>query len=78
MATSDVAPVVLVHGAWHGPWCWDRVEPPLRARGIKTITVDLPSMDVAAGYVTTVHDDAKALRAALDVLDKPAVVVGHS
>jgi len=35
-------------------------------------------MDVNAGYVTTVHDDAKTLRAALDALDRPAVVVGHS
>ena len=24
---------VLVHGAWHGGWCWDRVAPLLRAAG---------------------------------------------
>src|SRR3954452_6420662 len=24
---------VLVHGAWHGGWCWDRVAPRLRAAG---------------------------------------------
>ena len=24
---------VLVHGAWHGSWCWDRVARSLRARG---------------------------------------------
>ncbi|GAA2352973.1 alpha/beta fold hydrolase [Saccharopolyspora halophila] len=24
---------VLVHGAWHGGWCWDRVAPLLRAEG---------------------------------------------
>ncbi len=72
------SPVVLEHGAWHGPWCWDRVVPLLRDRGIETIAIDLPSMDVNAGYVTTVHDDARTLRAALDTLDRPAVVVGHS
>ena len=75
---DNPSPVVLVHGAWHGPWCWDRVTPLLHARGIDTVTVDLPSMDVNAGYVTTVHDDAKTLRAALDALDRRAVVVGHS
>ena len=75
---SDPAPVVLVHGAWHGPWCWDRVTPLLHDRGIKTIALDLPTMDTGAGYVTTVHDDAKTLRAALDAIDRPAVVVGHS
>jgi pimeloyl-ACP methyl ester carboxylesterase len=67
-----------VHGAWHGPWCWDRVVPPLTERGVETISLDLPSMDVNAGYVTTRHDDAKALRAELDALVRPAVVVGHS
>lgn len=72
------APAVLVHGAWHGPWCWDRVTPLLRDRGIDTHTVDLPSMDVHAGYVTNVHSDAEALRKMLDALDRPAVVVGHS
>ncbi|MEM7210632.1 MAG: alpha/beta fold hydrolase [Pseudomonadota bacterium] len=24
---------VLLHGAWHGGWCWERVAEPLRARG---------------------------------------------
>ena len=24
---------VLVHGAWHGGWCWDRVAPLLREAG---------------------------------------------
>lgn len=24
---------VLLHGAWHGSWCWARVADPLRARG---------------------------------------------
>ncbi len=24
---------VLLHGAWHGGWCWEKVAAPLRARG---------------------------------------------
>ncbi|TMH39656.1 MAG: alpha/beta hydrolase, partial [Betaproteobacteria bacterium] len=24
---------VLVHGAWHGGWCWKKVVPALRAAG---------------------------------------------
>ena len=35
-------------------------------------------MNSDAGYVTDVHADASALRAALDSLDEPAVIVGHS
>ncbi|WP_213453741.1 hypothetical protein [Rhizomonospora bruguierae] len=29
---------VLVHGAWHGPWTWDRVVPLLHAAGMRTLT----------------------------------------
>ena len=29
---------VLVHGAWHGGWCWDRVAAPLRAAGHRVLT----------------------------------------
>nr|WP_275404033.1 hypothetical protein [Pseudonocardia acidicola] len=27
------ATVVLVHGAWHGSWCWDELVPALEAHG---------------------------------------------
>ena len=33
MAASRPRHFVLVHGLWHGGWCWDRVSPILRARG---------------------------------------------
>lgn len=29
---------VLLHGAWHGGWCWKRVEQPLRATGHRVYT----------------------------------------
>jgi pimeloyl-ACP methyl ester carboxylesterase len=32
-AQAKGAPVVLVHGAWHGGWCWRRVVDRLTARG---------------------------------------------
>jgi pimeloyl-ACP methyl ester carboxylesterase len=31
--TTGKPPIVLVHGAWHGAWCWKRVMPRLRAAG---------------------------------------------
>ena len=71
------APVVLVHGAWHGPWCWERVEALLRVRGIESHAVDLPTCQPER-TATTLHDDAAMLAVALDALDGSAVVVGHS
>ncbi len=32
---------VLVHGAWHGGWCWDRVRTTLRAKGHDVFTPTL-------------------------------------
>jgi len=38
-----VATLLLIHGAWHGAWCWDRVAPLLRAAGHTVIAPDLPA-----------------------------------
>jgi pimeloyl-ACP methyl ester carboxylesterase len=67
--------VVLVHGAWHGAWCWARVLDLLAAEGIeaepiKAVAVDLP--------LTGLPDDATHVREMLDSLDGPVLLVGHS
>lgn len=51
--------------------------PLLEARGIRTIALDLPTCDPSRRG-TTLFDDAETLAAALDALDAPAVIVGHS
>ncbi|MFK0296298.1 alpha/beta fold hydrolase [Streptomyces sp. NPDC090442] len=33
--------VVLVHGFWHGSWCWSRVTEQLAARDVTSVAVDL-------------------------------------
>lgn len=33
---------ILVHGSWHGAWCWGLVEPLLEAAGHMSIAIDLP------------------------------------
>lgn len=43
---------VLVHGAWHGAWCWDRLAPELVARGHRAVTMDLPVDDASATFET--------------------------
>ena len=63
----------LVHGAWHGAWCWQYLAEELDARGFASITPELPIDDAAAGlaeYANTVIDE---LGDADDV-----VLVGHS
>jgi pimeloyl-ACP methyl ester carboxylesterase len=63
---------VLVHGAWHGAWCWERLVPELEQRGHAALAVDLPVDDAAAGlaeYATVVEQELPA---------GEVVLVGHS
>ncbi|HEV8699616.1 MAG TPA: alpha/beta hydrolase [Candidatus Limnocylindrales bacterium] len=65
--------VVLIHGSYHGAWCWDLFRPELERAGHVVTAVDLPIQDSTAGasvYAETV----------LDAVDRatPTIVVAHS
>jgi len=64
----------LVHGAWHGAWCWERLLGPLAARGHRAVAMDLPAEDVDAGL----DANADVIVSALDGVDDDVVVVAHS
>jgi len=70
MVAQQPATVVLVHGAWHGAWCFDRVVPLVRDAGVDAIAIDLAR--------TSFTDDVAAVRAALDTVDGEVVLLGHS
>ncbi|WP_062432543.1 alpha/beta fold hydrolase [Herbidospora daliensis] len=73
---------VLVHGAWHGGWVWQRVAPLLRAAGHETHTPTLTGVSDRAHLLTpsvglsTHVDDVVALIEAYDL--REVVLVGHS
>ncbi|MEU3567874.1 alpha/beta fold hydrolase [Kitasatospora sp. NPDC036755] len=69
---------LLVHGAWHGAWCWDPVREALDGDGWRSHTVDLPSTGSPDGRPAGVPDDARAVREGLRRIDGPVVVVAHS
>jgi pimeloyl-ACP methyl ester carboxylesterase len=64
----------LIHGAWHGAWCWDPLIPELERRGHRAVAVDLPCDDPAA----TTMGNAKLVADALADGGDDVVVVGHS
>lgn len=72
------ATVVLVHGAWHGAWCWDRVLRLLERAGVPTVAIDLPGHGASGAPLGDLASDAAALSASLDDIDGPTVVCGHS
>jgi pimeloyl-ACP methyl ester carboxylesterase len=78
LSTSAPATVVLVHGAWHGAWCWDKVAALLEARGVPVVTLDLPGHGESREPLGDLASDGAALAAALGDIDGPIVVCGHS
>ena len=70
-----MATFALVHGAWHGAWCWDRLTPELVALGHRVVTMDLPCDDGSA----TFDDYADIVCDAIaDVPGEDLIPVGHS
>jgi pimeloyl-ACP methyl ester carboxylesterase len=70
--------VVLVHGGWHGSWCWTQVVPLLERRCLSVHTIDLPSIDADPDDRSALSGDAAAVAALLDELHEPALLCGHS
>jgi pimeloyl-ACP methyl ester carboxylesterase len=62
---------VLVHGAWHGGWCWDQVRTQLEERGHQVETPDLPLDESLGVYVAEI-------KSVLESDDDPVILVGHS
>lgn len=70
---------ILVHGGFHGSWCWERLLPLLRRHGHQAEAVDLPYPDdpdtdsaaLLTGWATQVVQRARAY-------DSPVILVGHS
>ncbi len=66
--------VVLVHGAWHGAWCWAQVVDELDALGVSNDAVELP----LTGLVDDAATVRDAIQSAIERAGPGVVVVGHS
>ncbi len=66
-----MATVVLVHGAWHGPWCFTKVLDGLAARGIDAVAPELPLLGGLGA-------DAELVAELVAGIDGPVVLLGHS
>jgi Alpha/beta hydrolase family len=69
-----VSTFALVHGAWHGAWCWEQLTPLLTGRGHAVITPELPCDDPSA----TFEDYAATVCDAVGDGPDDLIVVGHS
>lgn len=80
---ADQPPLLFVHGAWHGAWCWncgflDRVA----RQGYEVHAMSLRGHGASEGHerlrTTRVRDFVDDISAVIDALRAPPVVIGHS
>jgi pimeloyl-ACP methyl ester carboxylesterase len=71
--------ILLVHGAWHGPWCWDGFAARLTERGHDVRPVLLRGHDQPPGRIWhRVSGYVADVAAAAAEVGEPPVIVGHS
>jgi pimeloyl-ACP methyl ester carboxylesterase len=71
---------VLIHGAWHGAWCWEPVRLELGRMGHRVIAPDLPGLgqDTTPLEGLTLAGWAEHVADLIRGCDEPVVLVGHS
>ncbi|MFT3811277.1 MAG: alpha/beta hydrolase family protein [Micropepsaceae bacterium] len=73
---------VLIHGAFHGSWCWEAVAARLSAAGHRVVAADMPGVGRlyrAGGPVVTLGDQVKAVVDLIEAGDLNEItLVGHS
>lgn len=70
--------LLLVHGAWMGPWQWDFVATELERLSLPYATVALPSCGQDPSTLGSLADDARAVETAIASIDGDVIVVAHS
>lgn len=75
-----MASFLLVHGSWHGAWCWEEVVPRLRDAGHEAIAIDLPAHgeDRTSPWRVTQASYARAVLRSTARTSRRPIVVGHS
>jgi pimeloyl-ACP methyl ester carboxylesterase len=70
MDSFENATIVLVHGAWADGSSWQAVIGPLQEKGLKVVAAPIP--------LTSLSDDAGALKRTIARTDGPLILAGHA
>lgn len=69
---------LLVHGAWHGSWCWHKVIPMLQANGHNAKAIDLPGHSIGNSSDITLDDYVSEVVKNANDQSGQVILVGHS
>jgi pimeloyl-ACP methyl ester carboxylesterase len=75
-----MATFLLIHGAWHGGWCWRRLVGMLEAQGHRAIAPDLPGHgeDTTPAARVTLEAYVNRICEITRAQSDPVILVGHS
>jgi pimeloyl-ACP methyl ester carboxylesterase len=79
-STALKQPIVLVHGAWQGPYVWNQTKADLEAAGYRVSVVSLPGHgeDATPAYQVSFQQYVDLVKAAINSYNEPVILVGHS
>jgi pimeloyl-ACP methyl ester carboxylesterase len=71
---------VLIHGSWHGGWCWDKTVSLLKEAGQQALAPDLPGHGQDRTPLSEITLDRFVGRVGeiLEAQPEPVILVGHS
>jgi pimeloyl-ACP methyl ester carboxylesterase len=71
---------ILIHGAWHGAWCWEKVIPLLHQAGHMVYAPDLPShgKDKTSCKDIHLHNYINFIGKIIKSIPEKVILVGHS
>jgi pimeloyl-ACP methyl ester carboxylesterase len=77
------SPILFVHGAWHGAWCWENFLPYFADRGYGAYAVSLRGHGASEGrdrirWHSAAHDYVADLAQVIETFPQPPILVGHS
>ena len=81
--SANKPPILLVHGAWHGAWCWEGNYLDYFAEaGHETWALDLSghggSSNTKPLRLTTIGDYIKDVMAVINAMPEAPILIGHS
>ena len=78
--SKSSTPLIFVHGAWHGAWCWQKIVTPLKQLGFNVLAPDLPGhgQHICTPSLITMQDYISSLITLIQAQNEPVTLIGHS
>jgi pimeloyl-ACP methyl ester carboxylesterase len=76
----DTKTFILIHGAWHGSWCWDSVINKMQESGHQVYALDLPGhyQNHVEFHDVTLASYLEYVKNFIQKIDGKVILVGHS